>query len=193
MGAGATGAADFSKAFGRCESFWPGGRRRGGSALPGSPACVLFRRWHFRSEEPPQRTLRDENPLGNKLRELQRYSFLLPCQASPFCPALATLGRALCIPPPVLAVTVPPALNAFPFSVSLLRTSSRPVSLESLYAFSSSLDLFSLRGPPVKYVHQGHSIQVYGLCNSLTISYQVPAYTTRHTKVTSSPPASPQW
>lgn len=33
MGAGATGAADFSKVFGHWENFWPGGRRRGGSAL----------------------------------------------------------------------------------------------------------------------------------------------------------------
>lgn len=49
----------------------------------GSPACFLVVRWHFRSEESPQRTLRDENPPGNKLGEMKRYSFLLPCKASP--------------------------------------------------------------------------------------------------------------
>lgn len=50
---------------------------------PGSTACFPLVRWHFRSEEPPQRTFREEDTPGNKLGRMQLYLFLLLHKASP--------------------------------------------------------------------------------------------------------------
>lgn len=136
---GATGPVDFSRE----------GQEVGNLSTPvGSPACFLFLRWHCISEEPPQRTLGNEDIPSNKLRRMKLYLFLA-LQGKPFVLLWPSLDMPCLFLPPSLS-TGCTTLNAFAFSACPSRPNSRPVFLGRIYAFSSPLRLlFPLRVLPV--------------------------------------------
>ena len=90
--------ADTQELGARC---WGGGNRankisQGFGHSSRQPHFFLLVRWHFRSEEPPLRTLRDEDTRGNKPRRMKLCLFLLLHRASP--PALAISERMVFVP-----------------------------------------------------------------------------------------------
>lgn len=133
---GATRPVDFSQE----------GQEVGSLGTPiGSPACFLFLRWHCISEEPPQRTLGDEDTPGNKLRRMKLYLFLA-LKGKPYVLLWPSLDMPCLFPPPSLSTGCTTCLKCLPlFCLSFKAQLQACLSRKVLCLFQPTETSFSIQ------------------------------------------------